>query len=113
MKDTKEALARANISREADVYLEDLSKRCNLGFEAGKVTKSSLATWIIQWFQSQEKEKHITIIQQDHFDPLKHLEGIVKKMKSKKTKFMNHEDLTTALAPIAKLDRSHSVKRKK
>ena len=102
MKSNKEALARVNISSEAHAYLEELTQKCNLNFEAGKVNRSTLASWMVLWFKSQEKTKHISMIQKAHFDPLKHLESLVKKLKSSGSKNMSPEDLALALAPIAK-----------
>ena len=112
MKTTKEALVRVNISKPADTYLEELANRCNVDFEAGKVNRATLASWIILWFKSQEKDKHIGLIQQAHFDPLKHLESLVKKMKSSKTKSLSSEELAKALAPIAVKDRASGRKSK-
>ena len=102
MKSNKDALARVNISMQAHDYLEELTQRCNLDFEAGKVSRSTLASWMVLWFKSQEKAKHISMIQKAHFDPLKHLESLVKKLKSQGSDSMSPEDLALALAPIAK-----------
>ena len=112
MKTSKESLVRVNISKPADTYLEELASRCNVDFEAGKVNRATLASWIILWFKSQEKDKHIGMIQQAHFDPLKHLESLVKKMKSSKSKSLSSEELAEALAPIAKKERSSDRRQK-
>ena len=113
MKKPKGGLVRTNITREADAYLEKLSKRANTDFEAGRVNKSSLASWIVMWFEAQEKDKHISMIQKAHFDPLKHLENLVKKMKSSGAESMSAEDMALALAPMAQKSRSNPLKIKK
>ena len=85
MNHSNESLIRADLTKTENGYLQQMVDQCNDGFGGGKVTKVSLNAWIIRYYYENLFSKQIEKIREDHFDPIKHLEGLVQRMKKSKS----------------------------
>lgn len=95
------ATAKIAISTIADTSLDNMVKSINENFSAGRVTKVDLASWIIQYFESNCLEKCRDKIQQDHFDQVVYLESVVKEIKSAKKEGKESKTISELLAPLS------------
>ena len=75
-------LAKIAISSSADEALVKSLERVNQNFEGGRVTKTDLASWLIQRASDSLTDAVIEEIHQAHFNQVVYLEALVKKLKA-------------------------------
>jgi hypothetical protein len=76
-----ETVVKITISKESEQRLADVLERVNDGFEAGKVNRQDLASWVIRRFAEECDADIIKAIRQEYFDEFAFLEGILKRSK--------------------------------
>lgn len=59
LQNTEEALAKIAITKEADRYLIEILNRVNSEFEAGRVSKQDLLSWMVLKFAKDVSENDI------------------------------------------------------
>ncbi len=91
--------AKIVISTDADKDLEKMVLAVNDGFQAGRVRKNELASWIIRFFEDGHFAKQIQAIRSDHFDEVAHLESVIKQIKAARDGEGSVE-LNSLLAPV-------------
>ena len=104
-------LVRANITKTADASLQEMIHQCNENFESGRVTKASLNSWIIEHYKGALFKKQIEKIREDHFEPIKHLQQLIKKIQ-KSEKENDAVDLEKELSVLSQRS-SHRCRREK
>jgi hypothetical protein len=75
------AISRVIISNEAGSSLDELLARVNDQFEAGKVSRPQLVSWILRRFAEACGESEIKEIRAAHFDRIAYLEALLKRAK--------------------------------
>jgi len=80
-----EELFRINISKVAEDSLGKVLRRVNDGFEAGKVTRHELASWMLSRFSEVIADEQIREVRAEFFDEIALLEAILKKAKKSGT----------------------------
>ena len=70
---------RVVVSREANDATDAVLTKVNADWEAGKVTKPQLVSFILQRFQAKLSEKDIQEIRSHYFDKVVYLEGLLKR----------------------------------
>ncbi len=70
---------RVVVTREANDATEIVLSKVNADWDAGKVTKPQLVSFILQRFQTKLSEKDIQEIRSQHFDKVAYLEGLLKR----------------------------------
>jgi hypothetical protein len=76
-----EEIYRVTVTKSADEALEKIIRQVNENFEAGKVNRSQVVTWILLNFSKNLSDSVIQEIRGDHFDELALLESLFKKAK--------------------------------
>lgn len=71
------AFIKINISPEANTALETMLTQVNEGFDAGRITKAQLASWIVGHLATQFTPL-VPRVQKAHFDELTYLESALK-----------------------------------
>lgn len=97
--------AKIVISADADSDLEAMVTLVNNGFEAGRVKKNQMASWIIKFFRKTYFAKHIETVRSDHFDEIAHLESVIKQMKASRDGD-GAVELNNLLAPVLQRQKS-------
>lgn len=72
---------RVVVSGEANKALDTVIAKVNAEWEAGKISKPQMVSWIIQRFSAKVSDKDIQEIRAAHFDKVAYLEGLLKKAK--------------------------------
>ena len=75
-------LAKIAVTTSADNELTQALDRVNHDFEGGRVTKTDLASWLIQRAASTLDAPAIEEVQRAHFNQVVYLESLVRKLKS-------------------------------
>ncbi len=73
--------ARVIISQESSRHLDDLATRVNDGFEAGKVTRPQILSWVLRRFAETAGEDEIQEVRNAHFDRIAYIESLLKRAK--------------------------------
>lgn len=84
--DSNEATNKGNqyrvlISADANDSVDTLLKKVNEGWDAGKVTKPQLVSWVISKMAKKFSEKELNEVRTAHFDKIAYLESLLKKAK--------------------------------
>ena len=74
-------LAKIAISQSSDEALSRFLETVNDGFEGGKVTKTELASWMIEKVAQTQNDSVVDDIRSTHFDRVSYLESLVKNLK--------------------------------
>lgn len=77
----EEALAKIAITKEADRHIIELLNRVNTEFEAGRVSKQDLLSWIVLKFAKDISDADIENIRVDHFDEMAFFHFLYKRAK--------------------------------
>ena len=91
-------LAKIAISSSADEALVKSLERVNQNFEGGRVTKTDLASWLIQRASDSLTDAVIEEIHQAHFNQVVYLEALVKKLKASGRENLGVEELSALQA---------------
>lgn len=73
--------SRVLISQESNHLLDELTTRINDGFEAGRVTRPQILSWILRRFAETAGEEEIQELRAAHFDRIAYLEALLKRAK--------------------------------
>lgn len=73
--------AKITIERNAEKTLSKMLEKVNEGFEAGRLNRQQLASWILIKFGDGLDEQQINEIRGDHFNEISLLENILKRGK--------------------------------
>jgi len=76
-----EEIVKITVSKEAEEKLMAVIEKVNNGFDAGKVNRQDLASWVLIRFAKECGLETIKEIRQDHFDEFAVLESILKRSK--------------------------------
>ena len=98
---------RVVIDREASSNLDRMLHQVQDGFEAGEVTKSDIANWIIQAASESFGDHEVKIIRHLYFDERKILASL---LKSSKSENLLPENLRKAIREIAGLNETAKKK---
>ena len=72
-----------SVSKEAEGAIAEVLEKVNNGFEAGKVNRSQVASWMIMRLRDTFTEKDILAIRSAHFDEISLLESILRQAKER------------------------------
>jgi hypothetical protein len=73
--------SRVIISQGSNRDLDDLASRVNAGFDAGKVTRPQILSWVLRRFAETAGEEEFQEIRAAHFDRIAYLEALLKRAK--------------------------------
>lgn len=112
---TEETLAKIAITKEADRHVVEILNRVNSEFEAGRVSKQDLLSWIVLKFAKEISDSDIENIRVDHFDEMAFFDFLYKK--AKKTGVvpleMKNAMLSTMIVDNSKGSKVRSLKKKR
>ena len=77
----KEDITKIPITKEAEKLFSELVELANKGFEAGRIGRRDVASWIIARFHKTHTDGDIREMRQDHLSEELLLESFYKKMK--------------------------------
>ena len=77
-----ENIVKITVTKEAGNRLNEILAKVNEGFDAGKVTRQDVASWMIERFEKSLSENEIQTIRKEFFSETVLLESILKKAKS-------------------------------
>jgi len=77
-------LAKVGINQEAEASIERMVSLSNEGFLGGRVTKTSLLSWLIPHVENHLFEQVKESIRAAHFDEVRYLEGRLDALKKAK-----------------------------
>ncbi len=81
-KETNEGIVKITITKEAGEYLNKFMGQVNEGFDAGKVNRQDIASWIISYISKSFGKTEIQQIRKEFFKESALLESIIKKAKT-------------------------------
>ncbi len=86
MEESKERIEHENnikitVTKEAGEILAELVVKANEGFEAGRINRQNLASFIIEKFKANFSDRELTQLRQSHYDDASMLEAMYRKMK--------------------------------
>lgn len=81
-KEPTEEIVKITVTKEAGDYLNQFLTQVNEGFDAGKVNRQDIASWIICSFKKSFGETEIQQIRKEFFKERTLLESIIKKAKT-------------------------------
>jgi len=93
-------VAKLSSSVQADEALDRMVKVTNEGFTAGRLTKTEMLSWVVQYFEEHLFEKCMEKIREAHFDQVAYLKNVVKEMESARKAGTDTQDLGALLAPL-------------
>jgi hypothetical protein len=102
---------KISISFDSDQHLESMLSLVNDGFNGGRLTKTDLASWIIDYFQSHCISGCLDSIRKDHFDQLAYIQNILKEVKSAQKSGLTPPDIAALLAPITSNQRTRAKRK--
>lgn len=82
IKESVEEILKITVTKEAGEKLNAVLAKVNEGFEAGKVTRQDVASWIVLRFEKSFGENDIQQIRKEFFSEKVLLETILKRVKS-------------------------------
>lgn len=80
-KNNEENFIKITITKESEITAMDIVDKINSGFEAGRVNRQDVVSWIIMHFKSQFGQEEIKTIRASFANELTLLESIFKKAK--------------------------------
>ena len=80
-EEKNEEIYRVGISGFAEKALAKLLERVNDGFEAGRVNRTQITSWLVLKASHEITEQEILDIRSEHFDEVAVLEALLKKTK--------------------------------
>lgn len=80
-KSESPASSRVIISQESSQHLDALAAKINDGFDAGKVTRPQILSWVLRRFAETAGEDEIQELRAAHFDRIAYLEALLKRAK--------------------------------
>lgn len=72
---------RVIITQESSLALDDVTSRANDGFEAGRVSRPQVLSWLIRRFADTAGEDEIQELRAAHFDKIAYFETLLKRAK--------------------------------
>lgn len=75
-------LFRVVVNREANESLEAVLSKVNTEWDAGKITKPQLVSYILKRFESKLSDKDIQDVRSHHFDKVAYLENLLKRART-------------------------------
>jgi hypothetical protein len=81
IKQEQENNIKITVTKEAGEILEDLVRKANEGFEAGRISRQDLASFIVERFKATLEEKDLIQLRHLHYDDAAMLQAIAKKMR--------------------------------
>lgn len=81
MSNKEEVVAKITVTKEAEEAVSQIVSRVNEGFEAGRVNRQDVASWIISRFIEIFSDVEIQQIRSAFFNEIALLEAILKKAK--------------------------------
>ncbi len=81
MNNKEEVVAKITVTKEAEEAVSQIVSRVNEGFEAGRVNRQDVASWIISRFIEVFSDIEIQQIRSAFFNEIALLEAILKKAK--------------------------------
>jgi len=77
----EELIAKITVTKEAEAAVSQIVTRVNEGFEAGRVNRQDVASWIINRFIETFSDAEVQQIRATFFNEIALLEAILKKAK--------------------------------
>lgn len=74
-------VCRVVVSHEANRQLDELVAKVNDGFDAGRVTRPQVLSWLLRRFAETASEEEIQELRAAHFDRIAYLEALLKRAK--------------------------------
>lgn len=81
MNNKEEVVAKITVTKEAEEAVSQVVSKVNEGFEAGRVNRQDVASWILSRFVENFSEIDIQQIRSAFFNEIALLEAILKKAK--------------------------------
>ncbi len=81
-KNTENNIVRIFVSKESEASLNDITAEVNQGFDAGRVTRSDIANFILLQFKENLNDTDIQRIRTKYFSVVAQMEAILKKIKN-------------------------------
>lgn len=100
--------SRILISQESNRHLDDLAARVNDGFDAGRVTRPQILSWVLRRFAETAGEDEIQELRAAHFDRIAYFEALLKR--AKETGVLPPELAAAVQPPCAQ---AHAAKKSK
>ena len=75
-------IMRIFISKQSEAALGEILEQVNMGFEAGRVTRSDVANHVLLQFRRELSDERIQQIRSQHFDVVTQMESLLKKIKA-------------------------------
>lgn len=72
---------KIQISTASDEALGRILDKVKEGFSGGKIGKTDLLSWIINYFEAHALEASLEEIRKNHFDQINYLESVIKELK--------------------------------
>jgi len=82
IKESGEEILKITVTKEAGDSLNTVLSKANEGFDAGKITRQDIASWILIRFEKSFDESDIQQIRNEFFSEKVLLETILKRVKS-------------------------------
>lgn len=82
IKESVEEILKITVTKEAGEKLNTVLAKVNEGFEAGKITRQDIASWIVLRFEKSFGENEVQQIRKEFFSEKVLLETILKRVKS-------------------------------
>lgn len=79
---SSEEIVKITVTKEAGEKLSSILAKVNEGFEAGRITRQDIASWILIRFEKSFGENEIQQIRKEFFSEKVLLETILKRVKS-------------------------------
>ena len=80
-------------------------------FAGGRVSKTDLVSWMINYFQSNCLLDCIDALRKDHFDQLIYIQNILKEVKAAQKNGAPPPDLSALLSPITSNQRTRTKRK--
>ncbi len=77
----EENVVKIPVTKEAEKIFSEIVDKVNLGFEAGRVVRRDVASWIIKYFFNRHSDSDIRDLRQEHLSEDILLENFYRKMK--------------------------------
>jgi hypothetical protein len=81
MNNKEEVVAKITVTKEAEEAVSLIVSKVNDGFEAGRVNRQDVASWILRRFVESVSDADVQHIRTAFFDEIALLEAILKKAK--------------------------------
>lgn len=81
MEEKDELVTKITVTKQAEEAVSQIVARVNEGFDAGKVNRQDVASWILTRFNGTHADGDIQQIRSDFFNEIALLEAILKRAK--------------------------------